>query len=166
MNVYRGGVPYAMDIKRLNDAFPLPSLTEGRIIEHEQLEETLGLHRANGNQRYYSVINAWRHQLLAANGVFLAWKATIGVEVLDPAGVLSHADGKTRQKLRQMGRAIRLYGWVDRSRLDPVGQQVFDHKRRVCALLEDSLRSARKDLPIPLGPFHSLPKPPKPEAET
>ena len=36
-NIFRGGVPYRVEVLRLNDAFPVPGLTEGRVIKHEDL---------------------------------------------------------------------------------------------------------------------------------
>lgn len=158
MSVFRGGVPYAIDVKRLNEAFPVDSLAEGRAITHDELEGVLQMSRYSGH-RYYSVVNAWKHQLLASTGIFIAWKTTVGVEVLDPKGIQEHANTKTQHKSRQFGRAVRLFDWVPRERLDPTGQQLLDHRRRVWGRMTDAAQAAKKELPIALGPYQSLPKP-------
>ena len=155
--IFRGGVPYAVDIRRLTEAFPVPSLTEGRVIKHEQLEEIVNSPKAS--QRYYGVINSWIAQMKNSNGVFMIWEASIGIRVLDPAGILSYAENRTRQKIRQTGKAVKTFGWVDRERLDTLGQQRLDHQLRVATVIQDALTNARKDLAVSLAPIRSLPKP-------
>lgn len=155
--IFRGGIPYAVDVKRLNDTFPVPSLTEGRIINHSQLEAIVTAPK--GSQRYYGVINSWISQMKTANGIYMVWRSAVGIEILDPANLLTHAETKTRQKIRQTGKAASIYGWVDRTRLDSLGQQRFDHDRRVLAALGDAMQSAKKDLAVALAPIQSLPKP-------
>jgi hypothetical protein len=154
---FRGGVPYSVDVRRLIETFPVVSLTEGRIVTHAQLEAVVNAKR--GDQRYYGVINSWIHQMKTANGVYIIWKPSVGLEVLDPANLLEHAEVKTRQKIRQTGRAVSIYGWVDRTRLNSFGQQRFDHDKRVLGALNDAMHSAKKDLAVALGPIQSLPKP-------
>jgi hypothetical protein len=154
---FRGGVPYAIDVNRLKEAFPVPSLTEGRVIEHKDLE--LVITAKAGNQRYYGVINSWIAQMKNNNGVFMIWEPAVGIKVLAPAEILSHAEVRTRQKIGQTGKAIKIFAWVDRTRLNPVGQQRLDHQTRVTNAIKDALAMARKDLAIDLAPVKSLPRP-------
>jgi hypothetical protein len=154
---FRGGVPYSVDVRRLLEAFPVPSLTEGRVIKHSQLEEIVNTPK--GNQRYYSVINSWISQTRNTHGIFVVWEPTVGVKVLEPVEILTHAEQRTRQKIAQTGKAVRTFAWVDRSRLDAVGQQRLDHQNRVVSVMRDALQSARKDLAVNLAPIASLPKP-------
>jgi len=153
---FRGGVPYALDVKRLDEAFPVPSLVEGRVILHAEMEGALDMKR--GAQRYYGVVNAWLSHARTSHGIFMAWEPGVGVKVLDPALILTHAETRTRQKIRQTGRAVGLYKWVDRSRLNPLGQQRLDHQGRVIGALNDAMQLARKDLAVPLAPIRSLPR--------
>ena len=155
--VFAGGVPYAIDVKRLTEAFPVPSLTEGRVIKHENLEAIVNAPK--GSQRYYAVINSWIHQLKNANGIFVAWESGTGIKILDPGGILTHTEIRTRQKIRQTGKAVKNYAWVDRTRLDTRGQQRLDHQTRVAAALRESLNAARREMAIELAPIQSLPKP-------
>ena len=155
--IFRGGVPYAVDVRRLTEAFPVPSLTEGRVIEHKQLEEIVN--SPKGSQRYYGVINSWIGQMKHANGVFMTWEPSVGIKIQDPAGIFSFAENRTRQKIRQTGKAIKNFAWVDRSRLDPRGRERYDHQQQVLVRIEDALKNARKDLAVDLAPIQSLPKP-------
>ena len=156
-DIFRGGVPYSVDVKRLNEAFPAPSLVEGRVIHHSQLEEILNVPR--GDQRYYGVVNSWIHKAKIEHGIYIIWKQGDGIEVLDPAKLLAHAGSRTRQKIRQTGRAINTYRFVDRSRLNTSGQKAFDHQKRVLTVFGDAMQTVKKDLPIALEPIQSLPKP-------
>lgn len=155
--VFRGGVPYIVDVRRLIEAFPVPSLTEGRVIKHEELEAVANSRKAT--QRYYGVVNSWIKQMKHENGIFIIWEAAIGIKVLAPAEILLFAETRTRQKIRQTGQAIRTVDWVDRSRLDTVGQQRHDHFRRHATMLADSLAATRRELAVNLSPIASLPKP-------
>lgn len=153
---FRGGVPYALDVNRLNEAFPVPSLTEGRVIKHPQLEAVINT--PFGSQRYYAVINSWISKNKNAHGIYVIWKHTVGIEVLDPAKLLTHAEDKTREKIRQTRKAVTILAWVDRSRLDVFGQQRLDHDQRVAGALNDAMQAAKKDMAVPLAPIRSLPK--------
>jgi hypothetical protein len=154
---FHGGVPYIVDVNRLKEAFPVPSLSEGRVIQHAELERIVNANK--GEQRYYGVINSWLAQMKNSNGIFMIWEPSVGIKVLDPASILTHAENKTRQKIRQTGRAVNIYGWVDRTRLDMLGQQRFDHQRHKVSVLKDALHVAAKDLAVALAPIKSLPKP-------
>jgi hypothetical protein len=151
-----GGMPYGMDVKRLDEAFPISELTEGRVIEHDALSALLGEKR--GTSRYYGVINAWLKRTLNANGIYIAWQPGDGLKVLDPAGVLNRAETLTRQKMKQTGRAIKTFAWVDRSRLDEVGQKRLDHQVRVAQAIKAALDERRREFAVELAPVLSLPK--------
>ncbi len=155
--VWRGGMPYGPDRKRLNEAFPVSSLTEGRTILHQELEGAINCKAKTS--RYYSVVDSWIHQQENENGIFMRWEPTVGVKIMTPADVLAHAETKTRQKLRQTVKAIRIFGKVDRPRLDKIGQERLDHQMRVASLIKESADGARKQLAVDLAPVKSLPKP-------
>lgn len=154
--IITGGVPYALHIKRLQEAWPADKLTEGLTLTHEQLEGALNLPAKS--QRYYGVINSWMTKLRNETGIFLAWEVGDGVKVLTPAQVLGHAETRTRQKLKQTGRAIRTFAWVDRERLDAKGQARLDHQTRVATALKAALDKTRQEMAVELAPVQSLPK--------
>lgn len=155
--VFKGGMPYGPDVNRLKETFPVTELTEGRILLHDQLEPIV--RQKKGSQRYYGIINSWISQQRNDNGVFMVWEQARGLKVLGPAEILNYAETRTRQKMKQTGRAIKTFGWVDRTRLDDVGQKRLDHQMRVANTIRDAIDSARKQLAIDLAPVRSLPKP-------
>lgn len=157
MSVFRGGLPYGPDIKRLRELFPATKLVEGLSIPHETLEGVLSQKRGTG--RYYAVINSWIMRERNENGIFIVWEQTRGLKVLNPAELLNHAENRTRQKIKQTGKAVKMFAWVDRDRLDDLGKQRLDHQARVASAIRDSLESARKQLAVDLAPIKSLPRP-------
>jgi hypothetical protein len=157
VNTFTGGVPYAVDVARLKESYPVPKLTEGLVITHADLEKIVNAKAGTG--RYYGVINSWISQMKNSNGIFIVWQPNVGIKVLDPSEIMSHGETTTRQKIGQVGKALKTFAWVDRKRLDQTGQQRLDHQLRVASAIKDSLNTARRELAIDLSPVKSLPKP-------
>jgi|GEM_PF-1568742 hypothetical protein len=157
ISLWKNGLPYSVDIAKLNDVFPVPTLTEGRTITHEEIEKVIGYKR--GSPRYYGVVNSWISSQKHQNAIFMVWTPGMGVRVLDPSGILSHGETKIQQKIRQTRRAIKILPWVNRDRLDPIGQKRLDHQVVAAAKLAEALNSGKKELSVDLAPVKSLPKP-------
>ncbi len=156
--VYTGGIPYALDVKRLMEAFPLEKLEEGSTISHESLVGVLNL--AQGSPRYYGVIDSWVRKMRNETGVFMVWAHGDGLTVLSPTGLLGHAETRTRQKIRQTKRAIGIFGWVQqrRDRLNETGKARLDHQIRIANALKAAADSTMKELACELAPVISLPR--------
>lgn len=154
--IFLGGLPYAPDVNRLKDTYPISELREGRIIPHEELSAIIQSPARAG--RYYAVCNAWVNSIKNSHGIILVWERKEGLKVLAPDGVLSFAETRTRQKLKQTGKALRLFSWVERKRLDATGQQRLDHQLRVASIIKASIDGAKKELACDLAPIKSLPK--------
>ena len=121
---FDGGVPYALDVRRLSEAFNGDDLTEGRMISHQEIEAVLG--ESKGTRRYYSVVNSWIRKQRHEHARVLTWQPGVGLTVLTPSGVLGHAELRTRHKARQLGGAVKLFRWVDRARLDEAEKPRLD----------------------------------------
>jgi hypothetical protein len=48
--------------------------------------------------------------------------------------------------------------WVDRDRLDSIGQRRLDHQMHVASVMRSALDNARKDMAVSLAPVQSLPQ--------
>lgn len=152
--IWRGGIPYALDVTRLTEKYP--EIPEGLVIKHEELESLLGCKRAT--QRYYGVVNSWMSKQKNTNGIIMVWVPSIGVKVLDPAGVLEHAETRTRQKSGQLRKAIKTFAWVDRSRLDDVGQKRLDHQVIIAAKIAQAATDGTREMAVELSPIKAMPK--------
>lgn len=156
--LFLGSVPYGPDIKRLEAAFPVSSLTEGRVVSHEELSGALGLEPMTS--RYYGVIKAWQGKMHREFGINLFWQPKEGIRVLNPSEMLGHSETWTRRKIKQTVRAVQLFTRVDRARLNDAGQARLDHQARIAGAMRDALQSAKKELAIEISPVQSLPKRP------
>ena len=157
MALFKGGMPYEIDVKRLEADFPVNELPEGRKIEHQQIE--IAIDCTKGTSRYYGVVDSWMNKIKHSHGIVLRWEPSQGVVVMTPSQVLDHTETRLRQKIRQTGRVMREFVWVDRNRLDNIGQKRLDHQTRIANVLKEHLNMAKKELAIELGPVKSLPKP-------
>jgi hypothetical protein len=154
--VFRGGVPWEVDVARLREAFPAQSLTEGRVISHDELIQVL---RFSPGPRYYSVLHSWFWELETNHNVYLNLEAKVGVRVLDPSSLRRAVMKNARSKAGQLVKASRRIDKVDRSRLPPAEQQVFDHESRVLGAIRGTIAAAQKQLAVEFTPVASLPKP-------
>ncbi len=157
-SIFLGGMPYGPEVKKLEEAFPVPLLVEGKKILHEQLEGILDLKR--GSKRYYPIVNSWIKRRKNENAIVIVWEPKHGIAVLGPGEIMHVAETRTIQKLKQTGRAVRLYQYVDRKRLDAIGQQRLDHQLRMAAAIAESAARSKRDLASELAPVKSLPRAP------
>jgi hypothetical protein len=155
-SIFRGGMPYGPDVKRLDEAYPIASLTEGLLIEHEKLSKIVKAQKGTG--RYYGVIDSWRKRLREENDIVLLWRFGVGIYVAYPHERLNYSETKIRRGMRGTKRGIRFLGSVERERLDEQGQKRYDHVIHVSTVLHTALESARKQLPIGVPAIKSLPK--------
>jgi hypothetical protein len=152
---FLGGIPYSICFNQLDEAFPVDQLAEGRLLRHAELSSTLGIEARS--ERYYAVINVWRKRQKASVGKVIEWERGEGLKVLNPAQTLGHVETRTKQKIKQTVRAASDFRWVDRSRLDLIGQQRLDHQARVSLALVDHLKASQKEMVIDLAPIKCLP---------
>jgi hypothetical protein len=154
---FLGGVPYAVDVNKLKETYPVPKLIEGLLISHDELEKVVNAKAQSG--RYYGVVNSWISQIKNSNGIIIEWEPSKGVRVLNPAEVLESTEKRVSRKIGQTGRAIKGFAWVDRNRLDDVGQRRLDHQVQVASKLKTVLAAHKKESAIDIAPVQSLPKP-------
>lgn len=154
--VFRGGLPFEPDVKRLEEAFPVPELTEGRVIEHVALEAIVQAKR--GSSRYYGVINSWINRLRNVSRIHAAWKPGDGIKILPPDELLGHGESRLRQKIGQTVKAANIFAWVERERLDSIGQRRLDHQIQIASRIKEKLTQERRQLSVELSPVRSLPK--------
>lgn len=152
--IHRGGLPYGPEIEKLDAAFPVPSLTEGRVIPSAEIQQVLGL---KAGPRYYAVVNSWRGKQRAQRNIILEYRDG-GLKVLPPGEVLDVAETSTHRAARHIKRAVRKFGWVDRKRLDESGQRRYDHTSRVATVMAAAVEDSKKKMAIELPAAQSLPR--------
>lgn len=121
-SIFRAGVPTAPDVRKLIDAFGVPS--EGTLISYHAVEEVIGCRP--GTCRFNTVTHCWRKQLLKLHNV------VIGVEdkqfkALSPPERVSRGSQFIKVALRSVRRNSSMIDATDRSRLTPELRQEADH---------------------------------------
>ena len=101
-----GGLPTAMDVRRLNEIFN--NLTEGEEITHEQIEQAIGQDRKS--HRYRTVTIAWRRHLLTEKNIEVGAVPGLGFRVLTPSermsGGIKGFQSGARKQMRSIKRTI------------------------------------------------------------
>lgn len=154
---FLGGIPYALDIKKLNETYPLPSLDLNRLISHEELAAVIG--ERVGSQRYYGVINAWKRLLRNEHAVHVLWEKKEGVRVVDQHRLHKHTRLHFIQKGKQTVRAANDFRWIDRSALAPEEQKVYDHDLISAAKVKAAASQEARSMALELAPIKCLPRP-------
>ena len=161
-NLWTGGLPYEMQVKKLEEIHPVPE--EGSVISHEVLAKIIG--EAYGTSRYYGVINSWRKKLFSMLGIDTVILPGMGLRILEPAERLHHSEADFRSSLRKVKKSARRLAATPRERLDDVGKQRYDHIAIIMAKMKTEVGQAKKQLVIDLAPVKSLPKPTIPCSES
>jgi hypothetical protein len=156
--IFKAGMPYGPDVRRLMEEFPPEELIEGKEISHIDIEKIIGY--AKGTARYYGVVNSWFTHERTEHNIVIVWNPPDGAKILAPAEVLEFAETKVHQKAKGLGRATRKLTWVDRDRLNDTGRQRLDHQLGVAAKIGQYLNSIKKEMAIALAPVKSLPRRP------
>jgi len=153
--LWKRGVPYGPQVRRLEEAYPKPD--ENLMLTHEELEKLTGEQR--GTPRYYRVVNSWRKKLFNELGIDSSWIWGEGIKILEPADRLHASETDFKTGLRKAKRAIRRLAATPRDRLDAIGQQRYDHVSIVMAKMRAEADQAQRQLAVDLAPVKSLPKP-------
>lgn len=153
--IWKGGLPYEPDVRKLEEKYPNPE--EDQVITHEDFEKLLSLTRGPG--RYYGVIKSWQKRLFNLRNIDSQWIQGKGVKILGPADRLEVGESGIRRKLKQVKREVRRTGATPRERLNEMGQRHYDHTMMNAAKMLPALEEMRKQLSIDLAPVKSLPKP-------
>ena len=161
---FRGGMPYEADVRRLDEAYPVESLQEGRVISHEDLEKLLRYKAGSG--RYYGVIDSWRSQNFRKYDLFLDWERSKGLKVLAPHERLHKFETGMVGHLKLSHRNASGLSTVDRDRLNDDGKKRLDADMRAGMIIRTAEKDARKQIAVPIPANRSLPPRPTKQLAT
>lgn len=155
VKLWKGGLPYGPQVKRLEDKYPAPD--EEATILHEELETIIG--ETRGTQRYYGIVNSWRKKLFNELGIDSAWVPGDGVKILTPDEHLHHGEKDTSSGRRKTKRGMKRTAATPRDRLNEIGKQRYDNDMIANAKLAAAMQEHNKLTAIELAPVKSLPRP-------
>lgn len=149
---YFGGVPTALDVRRLEEHFG--DLKPEAEITHEEVEQIIGVNRTE--HRYRTVTNAWRKHMLTQSNIEIGAVNGIGFRVLSDAervaGGIKGFQSGTKKQLR----AVRRVGLVRTD--DEILRRKQDVINRLGVAIASQATSMMKEIEPP-KPTQALPKP-------
>ncbi|MBQ2622383.1 MAG: hypothetical protein IJF84_13670 [Thermoguttaceae bacterium] len=113
----------------LCEAFPLESMTEGRVIEYSTFEGVTKLKR--DSVQFKAVLNRWRRKLLKEHLIKLVAIPKVGLQVADNSRRLQEANKSNDRALRHAQQATVLLKTVDVTKLDERERLVYDCNTRL-----------------------------------
>lgn len=154
------GVPTKFDVDKLDKRWP--ELKPHDRISYAELEQVLEIDRSN--QRWYTVMGAWRKRLRSRN-IHLKTIRGEGYEVADGATRLNEVASWYGQARRRYRRGLHLAATTADDGLTDHQRRVKDHQITYGAALESVARTHDKSLPGKAGAVRPLPRPPVPQPQ-
>jgi hypothetical protein len=149
-NMFFGGIPTDIEVKKLREAYPDSELKPGLLISYEEVETVAGLDRLAKRSRWMSVTDRWRRNVESEVGVIIG---------PDPDGtaafkVYTEGDkvGLSTKKLKTAGRMARrsyvVAARVDVKQLTEQEKANYEHNiHRSAAVLAAAKLKAKVALP-------------------
>lgn len=116
--VFFGGLPTAIDVKKLEDRFGVPE--EGTLIRHADIEACIGVKWRT--PRYTTVLNAWRKKLESPHNLHTAVEPGEGLKILTADEAVDVRRVDWRKNVRGVKRTA-----METKRIDP--SKIVDPER-------------------------------------
>ena len=144
-SITKKNVSLLSELKLLSQTFPVETLTEGRLIHYEELENTL--RQPHKSQRFRSIVGKWKHQLLVTSGKVLLCRCNVGYEVGNNGQRLVQAYNLQQQGVRKFEKSVLVQDTVNTGLLSKDEREKFNQIRMRNTALEGF--SFKKELPQP-----------------
>ena len=152
--MYFGGLPTAIDTKKLEEAFGIPDV--GRLIAYPEIEAVIG-HRWKTN-RFTTVVSAWRRNLRKNHNVDTDAIPSEGVKVLDMTERVGVSARDLKRGVRGIrGAAIRV-STVDESKIGDAIERAKATKTKEVATRIYMMTSNEVKTLTPPKPVAALPR--------
>lgn len=125
--VFRRGIPTEADVEKLRSAFPSGALAVGDLIPYADIEETLGVTRAQS--RFYTVVRAWRSSVEKVDSIIFGTVNGVGLRVLSENGKVQQAADHMKAATRQALRCMSVLSHVNTAALSADHKAAYDKLR-------------------------------------
>ena len=142
--LFLGGVPTESDVRLL---FEQVSTGVGAVIRYDNLLELLTI--PERNNRFKTIVSAWRRRLYRDRNVVLIPVPGIGFQVADPSERIVAAKAKARSGFRSIRRASDVALKTDTADLTPEEKNIRGHLVQVVGTMAALERAQAK--PLQLG---------------
>ena len=152
MALFKGGLPYAPDVRRLKEAFPEPE--EGELIPREAIEAVLGLDWDSGRCR--NIVEAWKKDMLKTENIHIGAVPGFGVKRLSATERMQEGKKYIKSGIKKADRGFIFIVVTPRKELSGKALEEYDHALIATAKMNGYHRHLKRDLCLSL--------PSKPEA--
>ncbi len=141
--LYRGNLPTDIDIKKIRDAHPDSSLSEGDIVEYAELERLINV--SKNTNRFKTVVSRWKKSLESSVGIVMSCVRNVGYQVQNDSGKLEMASDKQDSANRAIKRSVSLLSLIDTTRLEERNKKQYDALRNANAKILLNLAWKRQE---------------------
>jgi len=115
-NLFFGGIPTATDVKRIMDAYPVETLTSGKLIGYDEIGAVIN--EPVRSNRWRSVSNAWRKRLEDESSILIGCKPEKkAFVVLNDDEKVDQENRKYRGAMKGVRRSLKIHTLVDLKQL-------------------------------------------------
>jgi len=145
--VFYGGVPTDLELRKLRDAYPEADMRPGTVIKYSEIETLIEV--KNGTSRWASVTNRWRRTVeRETRRLIIGVKRGVGFKILDATEQLELCEGKMNSGVRAFKRGLRVSVFVDPAELSDSERARLDFaQRKAGAILATARLRAADNLP-------------------
>lgn len=146
------------EVDRLYRKFGVP--IPGTHISHVEVSEVIGAEpKGPTEDRYRTIIAAWRKALFNRHSLVLGAEIGIGYVVLTASGMVTHAKSNTRKMARIGAKTRQVLVVTDTTKLSPVEQAQHAKLSEFHVMTAIHTKQLASDAGIPeLAPYTALPK--------
>ena len=123
---YFGGIPTALEVKKLRETYPENIMSPGDIIEYQAVSEIIGARPKTS--RFKVVTWRWRALVEKDTGIRIGAFDGTYFKVLNESEKLEFIQNKKRSVTRQMRKNLIRTSYVDRSKLTQKEKDALDHE--------------------------------------
>jgi hypothetical protein len=125
-NMYFGGIPTDIDIRKIRDRYPEMELKTGSIIPYGDIAKLIGVEVSS--HRFKTVTNRWRKLVERETGhIMIGVEPGKGFKVMSESEKASEARSKQRGAIKAARRGLVISARVDVKQLSENERKLFDH---------------------------------------
>jgi hypothetical protein len=147
MKTFFGGIPTAVDVKKLQEKWPVQEMNPGDIFLYSDVSALIKADiRSN---RFKTVTNKWRRDLEHSDGVLIGTADSDKFVVLSDSQKLNLSGSKLRTAGRAVRRSIVVHAFTNRKKLTEAEQATYDHQQQVQAKIAAAAQLKRHQVGLP-----------------
>jgi hypothetical protein len=141
-DLYFGGVPTDLDVKKIREVYPEHQMRIGQVIPYSQIVAIIGANY--GTSRFFSVTNAWRKKVESETSIILSAQEGTHFRVLSETEKVDLSASKLVSAAKHARRSFVIANRIDVKQISQEDKQRLDHQVNVSSkiIASSKLRKA------------------------